>query len=313
VRTKVTLPVFLLVASAAGSLAFPPAGVADAPTAYGWWYEANSGLPVAPPPPPSVPQNGLYIESGFNGPVAISALSFAIPSGDQIGPLVLHVAGSPVISQPPAACPLRSDSFNSTQDGQWSDRPAYDCAQAQVTGRVDSGQTTVTFDVSSLLRSGYVAVAILPEGPAESVSFDAPGADTLTVIAPNSESSAPGSASTVGPQGSVPSSGGSTGFGAPASGPFSTGVSPGAPSTSLGGPTAGSTALGQNAKGLTGPTQRFASAARGGLSPSGLAARVIGLAALAVLMVAWIEGYGVMGGRIKALASPLVKRRSDAT
>ena len=176
-------------ALAGALLGSAPSGWADAPAAYGWWYAANAGLPVPPPPPPSVPSDGLYVANDVGGPSAIAALSVPVPSGAGMGPLVLHIAGTPLMSQPPVACPLRS-AFKPAEGGAWSDRPTYDCAQAEKVGSVDAAKTTVTFDASPFLRDGAVGVVILAGGPTDQVAFNRPGPDTLTV------STAPGAVAT---------------------------------------------------------------------------------------------------------------------
>ena len=312
-RRPLTVAFTLMVATAAGALTLSSAGFADAPAASGWWYEANSGFPVTPPSPPSVPQNGLDIENGFSGPVAISALSFAVPSGAAVGPLVLHIAGSPVITAPPLACPLRSHSFKSTEEGSWTDRPAYDCQPSQVAGKVDSTKTTVTFDVSSLLQNGYVAVAILAGGSADSVSFDSPGSDALTVTAPEVNPSAVSAPTVEAPQSTSPLIEGAPGVDQSALGPPSLGVAPGLPTSAPESPGTTSSSPTNQGKEASGSTDHVASAAHQGSSLPSLAARIVGLAALALLLVAWTEGYGIMGGRIKVLASPLAKRRPRST
>lgn len=301
-RRALKRTVAAMVVTAVGVVAFSSAGVAQAPDAYGWWYEANSGLPAALPPPPSVPNNGLYIENGLNGPAAISALSFTVPNGAAVGALVLHVAGTPVMSQPPLACPL-SSSFASVQEGQWSQRPSYDCHKAQVTGQVDSADTTVSFDTSSLLANGHVSVAILAGGPADSVAFDQPGSDALAVTPVNA------TPSPAGPGGGL-QGGASQGAVNPSFTPVpqSIGITPGAAGSAPGGsgPVSASPAQGRGG-GITHHVVA-ASAKRGASLPS-LMARVLGLGALGLLLLAWTEGYGILGGRIKGLASPLSSSR----
>lgn len=294
------------VATTAGVLAISSAG-ADAPDAYGWWYEANSGLPVAPPPPPSVPNNGLYVENGFSGPAAISALSFEVPSGTAVGALVLHVSGTAVMSKPPVACPLTSP-IKSVQEGRWSERPSYDCNKAQVTGQVDSAMTTVTFDTSSLVENGQVSVAILAGGPADAVAFDAPGSDALAVTPVSAAPSATGPTSAGAPQGtSAPS------FTSSPQAPLSIGVNPGI-TTSTSAASVPGTAGEQNPGGAGGgTTHHVAAAAKRRSSLPSLVAQILGLATLGLLLVAWTEGYGILGGRIKGLASPLARTRGRSS
>jgi hypothetical protein len=295
--------VAVAVAAAATLLASAPSGWADAPSAYGWWNEANAGLPVPPPAPPSVPPDGLYVANGISGPTAIAALTVPVPSGAAMGPLVLHVAGSPLMTQPPVACPLRS-SFKPAEGGAWTDRPTYDCAQAQKVGSVDSAKTTVTFDASPFLRGGAVAVAILAGGPTDQVAFVKPGTDTLATsnvpgAVPAADVPAPPPADAASPLGSEAASAlpaldtGAASALPPLAGP----VAPGSlPSVA---PSRGGTAA-------TGGT--FSQVGTVGSSHSGWRSRVGGvLGGIAVLLalVAWNEGYGLLGGRVRNLASPL--------
>jgi hypothetical protein len=301
-----------------GVIAIGTRGWAEAPSTYGWWYEANAGLPVAPPAPPSVPSGGLYIENGFDGPTAIAALSVQVPSGAAIGPLVLHIAGLPVMSQPPIACPLRSASFKPAQDGPWSDRPQYDCQRAQKIGTIDSARTSVSFDVSPFLHGGAVAVAILAGGPLDQIAFDKPGPDTLGVTpaggpvgagpvaspasspvplpaSAGSEAPSPQSSSSPPALDGVPAA---SGLGLTPESPVATEVAPSPPGSRQGsGP---SSALGVPSR----PAQVVPLAGHASHWRSRIA-QVLGVAALLLVLVAWSEGYGILGGRIQPLASPL--------
>ncbi|HEV3226206.1 MAG TPA: hypothetical protein VGZ52_05210 [Acidimicrobiales bacterium] len=280
-----------------GVLLFAGPSQADAPRAYGWWYAANLGLPVAAPPP-SAPGDGLYIENGVTGPTAFSALSFTVPSGAAIGRLSLHVAGSAMLSQAPIACPLQSASFKPAQGGAWSERPAYDCQKAQKTATMDASKSTLTFDVSPFLRDGTVAFAILASGPLDHAGFDKPGPDTLTVTnagAPPSAAPAIGFATT--PNGSSGNVVPSAGFTAP--GGLSATTTAGAPTT--GAPTAPAATPPTG----TAASSPFATIATPTPPWRTNVARVAGIAALLLVLIAWSEGYGILGGRIQPLSSPL--------
>ena len=304
----------LLVALALGGLtaagvllASAPTGWADAPAVYGWWYAANAGLPVPPPAPPSVPPDGMYVANDVSGPAAIAALSVPVPSGAGMGQLILHIAGSPLMSQPPIACPLRS-SIKTAEGGAWSDRPTYDCTQAEKVGSVDAAKTTVTFDASPFLRDGAVGVVILAGGPTDQVAFNKPGPDTLPVstvpgAAPGAPATGTGDAATAATPGA-----GDAGVSAP-QGFDATQL----PATSVG-PTFGATpGAGPAATAGTGPrtggsTAAFGAARSVPTKPSGWRARVgelVGAAAVLAALVAWSEGYGLLGGRVRSLASPL--------
>jgi hypothetical protein len=255
-----------------------------------------------------VPADGLYVANGVSGPTAIAALSIPVASGAGMGPLVLHVAGTPLMIQPPVACPLRSP-FKPAEAGAWSDRPTYDCAQAQKVGTVDAAKTTVSFDASPFLRDGAVNVAILAGGPTDQVAFNRPGPDTLPV------STAPG------PPGGNPTSAGDAAIAADVPSPspqnFDTtplpyaGSSTAAPITPASGDIPATSSVG----GPLGTARPGANAAvPNGVvaaAPSGWRARVgevLGAAAVLLALVAWSEGYGLLGGRVANLASPLTAR-----
>jgi hypothetical protein len=302
------------VAAVGGFVVSAPSGWADAPSAYGWWYAANAGLPVAPPAPPSVPADGMYVANDVSGPAAIAALSVPVPSGAGMGPLVLHIAGTPLMSQPPVACPLRS-AIKPAEAGAWSDRPMYDCAQAQKVGSVDAAKTTVTFDASPFLRDGAVGVVILAGGPTDQVAFNKPGSDTLSV------STVPGAV----PAGPAVGPSDAASFAGPAAG---NDVAPSAPALGatpysgldLGPPASAASPAGPSAAAAPGavgaPNGGFAPTTTAWSKPSGWRARtggLLGVAAVLAALVAWTEGYGILGGRVRSLASPLPPSDRRAT
>jgi hypothetical protein len=303
-RSLVGAVVLGVVALAAWLSAPAPRSWAAAPTVYGWWNEANAGLPVPPPAPPGVPADGLYVANGVSGPTAIAALTIAVPSGAAMGPLVLHVSGSPLMVQPPVACPLRGP-FKPAEGGAWSDRPTYDCNQAQKVGTVDSAKTKVSFDASPFLRDGAVAIAILAGGPTDQVAFSKPGPDTLPIS--TEPGATPGGTPSPVDSGSpaiVP-----PGFSQPtdtAPLPF-----PGESATppALATPGNSPVAAGPTAQPAVVPGSRSAVPARAvSAAPSGWRARageILGAAAIILALIAWSEGYGLLGGRVPSLASPL--------
>jgi len=304
-RTRLLRLAAVVVVAAAAMVASAPAGWTDAPSAYGWWYEANAGLPVPPPAPPSAPPDGLYVANGVSGPTAIAALTVPVPSGAAIGPLVLHVAGSPLMTQPPLACPL-SASFKPAEGGAWSDRPTYDCAKAQKVASVDSAKTTVSFDASPFLRDGAVAVAVLAGGPTDQVAFAKPGPGTLAVS--NNPGAVPGPDSTaVSPDAGVPATDVSPSLVAPVL------DTPLTAPPAFGGPLPASAGAPPTAApGAQGAASRAAGAispvAAAGSPRSGWRSRVgglLGIVAVLLALGAWNEGFGLLGGRVQSLASPL--------
>jgi hypothetical protein len=262
-----------------------------------------------------VPSDGLYVENGFNGPGAISALSFTVPAGAQLGPMTLKIAGSPTITQPPLACTLSASSadYKPAEGGSWSDRPAYDCKKAQSTGSVDANKTTVTFNVDPFLSNGTVSAVILAGGSADQIAFQKPddgalqvnsgdagevtsGAGVGTGASTTPDMSGAGGANPAQPS---PSLGGSsqplvdTG-----SGPMP--AVPAAPSAP-GGPTAAPSASGA-AQGSPGYALAKPASVTSPQNWHTKTATVLGLAAVLAALVAWTLGYGPLGGRVQPLS-----------
>jgi hypothetical protein len=300
-------------AGAATVMMLPGPAGASGPSKYGWWYEANAGLPVAPPPPPQVPADGLYVENGFGGPTAIAALTFTVPPGDQLGPMTLKISGTPTLTQAPLACSMSPASmdYKAAEGGSWTARPAFDCKKAEAIGSVDPGRTTVTLNVDPFLANGTVSVVILAGGPADQVAFQKPDDSTLQMTS-GDVGAAPGVASA--------SPGASAGAPDTSSG-ISNGAAPSAllPDVSPLPPI--DTAAGAA---LAGPTPPGAAASGGG-APSGsersalgrpVAATVrqgwhtelatgLGLTAVLIALIGWALGYGPLGGRVLPLSVPL--------
>ena len=168
---------------------------AAAPTTYGWWTQTSVGG-AGQSTQPDVPADGMLLQNGPTGPVAISALSFTVPTGVLPDKLTLSVSGQPVITQPPVACPATTP-VKSAEGGPWSDAPGYDCSHS-VTGSVNAASTEVQFMVGNLVNSQTLAVVILAGGATDRVAFTKPGADALSETSGVSE--APTAASNPAPQ-----------------------------------------------------------------------------------------------------------------
>ncbi len=302
---------------------------AAAPSKDGWWTVTNSGLGFAPPPPPQVPSGGLYIENGFTGPTAISALTFQVDPGSAVGSITLKVAGNPIITSPPVACPITpaGQNYQPVQGGAWSDSPAYDCSKSQVTGTVSPDNTTVTFDGAPLLANGTVAAVIKAGGSADRMAFEPPGPDTLTVTPSGSSGSldgAPAGQPSGQPAGTPIGIGGAAGGAAAGSasafGPGSSGSGLVPAQNTLGSPPAlaapsqvpgGSPASGQTPTAGSGSGSRVGTAAHNLTKASASrpslrkdVAEVVGMAALLAALVAYSEGFGLLGGRIGGRLAP---------
>ena len=171
-----------LAASVAIALALhawtPPSGAANLVTA-GWWWRAQTGT-VGLPPPPHVPENGLAVGNGPNGPSAVAAVRFSLQAGEIESVLTLVVAelfaaGNLGL----VACPAGSPWFG-IQAGAWEERPEAACS-VPISGVEAEDGTSWKFGLSGLSGGGLVDVVILPaEGsdPFE-MSFEPPTAASL--------------------------------------------------------------------------------------------------------------------------------------
>jgi hypothetical protein len=266
---------------------------ADAPTAIGWWSQASSL-----PPPPDVSSDGLYVQGGPGGPVAISALRFSLPDGQAPTRLVLVPNG---VASPTAAvqvCPLKPEAaqFKPAQNGAWADAPAYDCTgKNAVVGTTDDAGT-LTFDVASLADGGTLAVAVIATGAGDRVPIAKPDASALTTApSPTDSSATTDTGSTYSPVDSpatAPDTGGATsGSGSVALPPVEAPSVPSQAAAAAPSPSASSSPS------SSGPDRPLAIASA---SPHDLATRLGGLAAIAMLIAALIAyslGYGLLGGR----------------
>jgi hypothetical protein len=296
-----------------------PAGAAS-PVKYGWWTVTNTGLGFGAPAP-QVPANGLYIQNGFTGPTAISALTFQVEPGSAVGAITLKISGTPVVTSPPVACPITAAgrNYKAEQAGAWSDAPAYDCNKAKVTGTVSSDNTTVTFDSGPLLDNGTVAAVILAGGNADQIAFNPPGPDTLAVTPSG------GAADTGGglPAGSPSPAPAGSPAGIPGTGEanFPTGAAvspvPALPVPAAGPALAPSASVPQASSAVGAPrvTPRLVTPVRHG---SGSVVRkdlaeAFGITALLAALVAYSEGFGLLGGRINRQPRQPRQRPASAT
>lgn len=158
----------------------------------GWWWTANPGIgTLTPPPPPNVPADGLYVQGGASStsgasdssPFAFSALVMQIPTGRVANTLVLQAASAP--AGPSATlelCPLSVLSLvKPEQGGPIADAPAYSCAH-WVTATPDATGSSYRFEVKDFVRSGVLAVAVLPTSPISQVVLNHPGSSALELV-----------------------------------------------------------------------------------------------------------------------------------
>jgi hypothetical protein len=271
----------------------------------GWWTVTNAGLGFAPPAP-LVPPGGLYIQNGFTGPAAISALTFHVDQGSAVGAVTLKISGTPIITSPPVACPITpaGQNYKPAQGGPMSDAPAYDCSKSQVTGKVSSDNTTVSFDAGPLLDSGTVAAVVLAGGSADQIAFNPPGSDALAVTPASGPSGvgggAPPGAPAGQPVGTPAGVNNNTAFGTgSAAAPVPATPIAGLPPALASGPPAGASQSSSPQSGSAPrSTQRPARSSGSGSSARRDLAEAIGIAAGLAALVAYSEGFGLLGGRI---------------
>ena len=321
---------------------------ADAPVKDGWWTDLDQGS-LDGSPALGVPSGGLQVSNAASGPSAISAVTFNVPDGSTVGNLKLSIAGNPVISSPPVACAVAANSlgYQPAQGGPMSAAPAYDCTTT-VTATVDSGNTTATFAAQKFQANGQVAMVILAGGPADSITFNKPDDSALTFTPPPADTSGSGAGSTGGvpadsgtgavaptspssaspaPAAPVassspsvaPSSGSSTPVAAgpltasTPSAPLDTSASPSVaplPSSSAAPAAAAPAAPANAASGSKAVRAKPASSTHPAAGRKSVAS-VLGIAAVLAALVAYSEGYGILGGRVRSIGSGTAGRRSD--
>jgi hypothetical protein len=167
-----------------------PGGAAEAPVAQGWWWVANTSLaPQTIPPPPTVPEDGLYVASNALGDEAVAALLFVLPEGTAATTLTLRVSGVIAGVASMQLCPTIGN-WAAVQAGVWESRPKYECAGSGPTATVSEDGTTVSFDLRGQPPSRTVDVAVVPAAddsgqvPNFRASFEKPGPDSLATTAP---------------------------------------------------------------------------------------------------------------------------------
>jgi hypothetical protein len=301
----------LAVAVAVGATAWPSqrAG-AESPVKYGWWSATNTGG-LTTPPPPQVPKDGLYIANGLSGPTAIAAVTYDVPAGSSLHPLVLQVSGPPLATKPPIACVIdpAGAGYQPAQDGAWAKKPSYDCKQGSVTGQKNAAGTAFAFDVAGLVRSGAVSVVLLGGANADQIVFNRPGPESLVVAPapgpaagspspPSAEQPVPGvstpAPSTSTNQATVGGAAGASGLAAPAA-PTAAAVPPSLAPALAGRTPAGGAVL---AAPKSTPPRSFPIRRAGRSGIPGRWAKSLGLAGLLGFLGAYALGYGILGGRI---------------
>lgn len=150
----------------------PSASLAAGAPGYGWWSQTTVGPLGGVTTPPDVPEDGLFIQTTLEGPLAISAVSLV--SSEDLVPvtLTLTVTGGSFLSEAPHLCPTFSD-ITPVAGGAWADLPPHDCSRASAGVLADDGMT-VAFDVAPFVAAGDPAVVIIAVGTTDRSAFEAP-------------------------------------------------------------------------------------------------------------------------------------------
>ena len=160
---------------------------AEEPVAAGWWYRLQSGLsPVAVPPPPDAPPEGLYIALDPSGPLAIAAVSYAGTADSQGGTLTLTFATAPKGVPTIDAC-VANAAINGAQAGAWETQPSHDCEAGRAEGSLSADGATISFTLTSafLTAAETVDAVLVPTGSAPfTAPIAKPDASSFTPAAP---------------------------------------------------------------------------------------------------------------------------------
>jgi hypothetical protein len=167
-----------------GALAVP--GAAAELDGAGWWWRAQTGLLQPVPPPPYVPEDGLFVAGAPDGPSAVAAVRYTLGADDAMPELTLqveHERGGEAAQI--VACPTR-EGWRPTRAGRWDGRPEADCDAGFVDGvRAEDGETW-TFALATLVADDRLNVVLMQVPPDEGapsvfeVAFAGPGPESLS-------------------------------------------------------------------------------------------------------------------------------------
>ena len=163
---------------------------AEAPTQTGWWFELQSkSLPTPLPNVPVVPDGGLYVQQGPDGPAAYGALHYSARAASSATLTLLAAPGSTTsLGAPVQACVTSSHWSTPKQEpGAWDDAPKY--GDPCTPGKISSDGSAVAFFFSaSFIKDGELDVAVVPvDGSAPfALAFDKPSDQSLAITAQSS-------------------------------------------------------------------------------------------------------------------------------
>lgn len=150
---------------------------------YGWWYKPNQ-VPnnlAAPPAPPGVPSDGLFIGYEPSGPFGLGAVRYL---AEGAGVLTLKFAPEGQSGIPSIGACVALTTWDGSTAGRWEGRPEHDCV-SQVEGEVSEDGTTMTWGLSPTLQraSGIYDLALVPLGPLPfTATFEAPQGSSLVTF-----------------------------------------------------------------------------------------------------------------------------------
>jgi ATP-binding cassette subfamily B protein/subfamily B ATP-binding cassette protein MsbA len=165
---------------------FASASASTPSVEFGWWYEGNqAAIGDVSAPPPGAPADGLYFAAGPSGGLSVGAIRF-IPDG--LGPttVVLDALDDSFDATTSVlACPA-AGTWEPVQAGEWSARPAADCAAVgggvEGAPAADGSTMTWTLDPAFADGSGAYDIVFLPQGPVPyDVPVAAPAADSFVL------------------------------------------------------------------------------------------------------------------------------------
>jgi hypothetical protein len=145
-----------------------------------WWWQAESQT-GAVPPPPTVPEGGLWVSSNPSGPQAISAIRIPIGEGATTPRLTLtiHQAAPPngvaVVAYP------TSSPWTAGPAQAWSSKPAYDPSGLGAEGALSADGKAIDFDLSALVDGPELDIVLAPASTAATPAAPLPVSPTFDV------------------------------------------------------------------------------------------------------------------------------------
>ena len=160
-RRRVAVLVAALAVAAGWFVVTAPAGNTVGSLETAWWWQGETAT-GAVPPPPTVPDGGLWVSSNASGPQSISGVRVTLSDGEAAPTLVLDVHQS----VPPTVGELvaypTSAQWSAGPSQAWSSKPAYDANGVHASGAMSTDGMHVTFDLSGLVTGEALSVVIAP-------------------------------------------------------------------------------------------------------------------------------------------------------